>query len=361
MSQYNPEIYSKAPGSLNLNASTATFLEKRARLALRDSGYSPSSSSQMDESPSSSTGEIATTNYTGTTTYSTVPYTLSYLGNNGILVSETKKWTEKICPNTFVMLNASVPPTSVSGITPPPVLLTLPQLNYTLHCEMRGKVNKIVTDMLGRGGFDDGEYHRRMVEAWREVMNKALQWVPAGIMTTSHDNVPTPSASASRHLMKVVQNSGVSYVQNIWGSGVCCGSTLWIRLSSVMCRPTTSKTYVLSDTDVSTVPAIAVLQYCYRLPCFEAVASNIGHTVGFVNSRIALPSVSQILETVDENEPGTEFYLTEVYKIGTCFDLSGLGRKMRSSSSAPVRVSDVTAFSPPGMVNQIQILLTGEM
>lgn len=359
MAQYNPEVYARAPATLGMSGSTMAFFEKRARLALQDSGYTPSASSQLNESPSSSTGEVSTTNYTGTSTYVTVPYTLTFKDNVGLNVSETKNWTEKIRPGTFTMLRAAQTPAAISGTASPPVLLTLPQVNYQLHCEMRGRMREMIHRIQPRDADEFVALNDEMKKAWREVMNMALQWVPAGVMQTSHDHVPTPSLSTAYRQTKVVQVSGVAFVQNIWGGSVCCGSTLWLRLGTAMHRASDSKTYVLGENDVATVPAIE-LDYYYRVPRFEAVVSNIGHSIGTEHSVLKLDDapVAGILRSKIQ-EPF--FEMTEVYKIGMCFDLSGLARRVRSSAAAPVRANEVSMFEHPGMTNQIQILLSGEM
>lgn len=359
MSEYNTDVYATGPSSLGMDRSMMALFEKRARLALVENGFVPGAASQLAAPPSSTSGKVDSTNYRGTTTFVASPYVLTYKDNTGNKITEGTNWTEKIRPGTFVMLSAAQRPSAVSGTSSAPVLLTLPQLNYQLHCEMRGRVAALVAGVDLSIPANMNKYKEDMVQEWRAVMNKALEWAPAGVMKTSNDDVPTPSLSSAQRHAKVVQKSGLSFVQNIWGGSVCCGSTLWIRLGTSIHSARNPKTYILGDNVVATVPPIPA-DIHYQVPRFEAVVSNIGHTIGLENMMLA-PERDADAFKLGKRSSGARSEFTEIYKIGVCFDLTGLPRSVRSSAAAPVRINEVSVYESPGMTNQIQILLSGEM
>lgn len=365
MAEFNPNIFATAPGALAARAPTFGPLQKRAREALVDNGYSPVPDASGNYAYGSGTGEVTTTNFPATKTYAVVPYVLRYMDENGAEVSETKNWTDHIPVNTLVMVRAANTANVISGHATPPVMLTLPQLNYQLHLSMRGKliphVTTLAAALVAAAGNADAitranrQFHNSMLGVWKSVMNEALTWCPAGVLQTAPDKMPVMRNPVQHH--KVVQTGGTAWIQNIWNNSITCGSSLWLKLGASWRDPRQYTSYVLYEKEIVSVPPLDCSNWVL-VPRFEALACTAGYSLNpeYTGIDMYTEPVSARPDRYNKMRQAAE-----LYRIGVCFDVSGMKRGARQLAGITLPPQEVSVYEPPGLSNQLQIVLSGDL
>lgn len=358
MSSFNPEIFSTSVSSGLLPNSTVRQYGKRARVALEDSGYPEGST--FSPSPNSSTGEVSTTNYSLTYTYQVAPYVLSFNDANGMLVQEQKDWVSKLPVSTLVMANDVSAHKKGNASRPASVLLTLPQLNYQLHCMMQGYCVEAESAVRGIANRDqaDATFHDNMLAKFRLLMNEAATWTPAGVNQT-HPSYPIASGRAGRTVPLVVQCGGVAHVQNIWGANVGQGSVLYVRLSAFWFDGRRTMRYKLSEKEVGVVSPVLGTRW-YLLPRFDAVVNNAGRDIDHPDV-LGFKIYSEPVDSIKLRTAPFSYGVAVFFPIGVCFDASAIHRSKGGLRCTRPDVLDVVTQEVPGMTNGIQVLLTGTL
>lgn len=233
--------------------------------------------------------------------------------------------------------------------------LTLAHLNYIFQSKMRAAVDEIEADpaflRIAAGPAREVEYHRLMLERYREMMNEASEWRWAGVSQTRLDYAFNP-ATETRDRVIVVQASGPCFVDNVWDDKMSVPTTLWIRLAGHWESGLEATMYKFGDTETAIVQG-TLTRRGFMMPRFEAVSCDYG-----INLSEDVVMFREYTEPIVSNNTSKKSYFLEsaiLYKIGYCFSPTGEVRPRRGY--APPKA--IHSFRKAGAYTQVQALLTG--
>lgn len=348
---YTPDVYANAATKAAINSDSLRDLSKKARIALEES---------PTQALITTSNNISSANHPTTYTHMVCPYVLTYKGNGDNVIKEQKNWTSRLPVSSLLMMNSSsvIGSRRMSGSSPYPVMLTLPQLNYQLHCAMSGYAKKASDEAILVGGAPvviNQTYHKNMTKYATELMHEAASWMPIGV-NHSKPNYVVASHNHNTAVPIVTQCAGVAFTINIWGGEVGSGSTLWLRLAMVVHDARESKSYKVGENDIGTVSPTGINRW-YMLPRFEAVVNNAGYTFDDRNITGYKFYTSPIINGIIGALP-YEYRHAPMILIGVCFDASSIHRTSRLVKHNKVEPLEVNVQELPTISNQIQVLLS---